>query len=592
MATTFKDLGVVTAYAYAVEGGYTGTEEEFEALLGNIAGDLSEIENLSVTVTGLPEGSAPTASYSSGVLALGIPKGDTGEVSEARLAEVLEDFAQIDGSYEGMTVGNAEQLVSTVGVIDKAPYLFRTSGGSADVGDRETDMLVGGTVVWNQRMLEYQSSATSNGITTVRDFGFYSVSGTASATWASFGIIGGGVVDGHVYAMVATFTKNTSSLTGFTISTLGGATSNPNFNVSVNSAIGINAKVFKSGKTITSDIIVGFNSLTANVDIGTIELWLYAVDLTQMFGSTIADYVYSLEQANEGAGVAWFKRLFPADYYAYDAGTLMSVKAAAHKLVGFNAYDNTTGKAKLIGGVQYQITGAYTALSLDGVSITPDSNGKFTPTVNGELTVTGGNGTTTCVHIVWDGERNGEYAPYIERVYPLDADLELRGLPKLDANNGLYYDGDTYESDGTVTRRYGIRAYQAGDESDTAVITDKTNTVYTLTEPTTETADPYTNPQIVDDWGTEEYVDTRTVPIPVGHETVYSPNLRAKLEMAPNSPADGDGDYIVRHTGGENEYVKLVISNELPTAPTTDGSYHLKVTVANGTPTLTWEADA
>ena len=26
-------------------------------------------------------------------------------------------------------------------------------------------------------------------------------------------------------------------------------------------------------------------------------------DLTQMFGSTIADYIYSLEQANAGAGV-------------------------------------------------------------------------------------------------------------------------------------------------------------------------------------------------------------------------------------------------------------------------------------------------
>lgn len=73
------DLGVVTAYAYAVEGGYTGTEEEFTALLGNIAIDLSEIENLSVTVTTLPAGSSATASYSDGVLSLGIPKGDKGD---------------------------------------------------------------------------------------------------------------------------------------------------------------------------------------------------------------------------------------------------------------------------------------------------------------------------------------------------------------------------------------------------------------------------------------------------------------------------------------------------------------------------------
>lgn len=74
-----KNIGHATAYAYAVEGGYVGTEEEFAELLGNIAEDLSEIENLSVTVTTLPAGSSATASYSHGVLSLGIPKGDKGD---------------------------------------------------------------------------------------------------------------------------------------------------------------------------------------------------------------------------------------------------------------------------------------------------------------------------------------------------------------------------------------------------------------------------------------------------------------------------------------------------------------------------------
>lgn len=32
-----KDLGAVTAYAHAVEGGYTGTEEEFENLMASYA---------------------------------------------------------------------------------------------------------------------------------------------------------------------------------------------------------------------------------------------------------------------------------------------------------------------------------------------------------------------------------------------------------------------------------------------------------------------------------------------------------------------------------------------------------------------------
>ena len=76
---TEKDLGVVTAYAYAVEGGYTGTEAEFTALLGDLADTIAELEGLTVTVNTLPAGSSATASYADGVLSLGIPKGDKGD---------------------------------------------------------------------------------------------------------------------------------------------------------------------------------------------------------------------------------------------------------------------------------------------------------------------------------------------------------------------------------------------------------------------------------------------------------------------------------------------------------------------------------
>ena len=84
-----------------------------------------------------------------------------------------------------------------------------------------------------------------------------------------------------------------------------------------------------------------------------------------------------------------------------------------------------------------------------------------------------------------------------------------------------------------MTRKYGIRAYQSDDESLADAITDGTNTVYKLTTPTTETADPYTSPQIVDAYGTERYVDERTVAVPVGHVTKYPDNLREKLDGLP-----------------------------------------------------------
>ncbi len=48
---------------------------------------------------------------------------------------------------------------------------------------------------------------------------------------------------------------------------------------------------------------------------------------------------------------------------------------------------------------------------------------------------------------------------------------------------------------------------------------------YPLATPTTETAAPFTNPQRVFNNGTEEYTDSRTIAMPVGHETKYQYNI-------------------------------------------------------------------
>jgi hypothetical protein len=55
--------------------------------------------------------------------------------------------------------------------------------------------------------------------------------------------------------------------------------------------------------------------------------------------------------------------------------------------------------------------------------------------------------------------------------------------------------------------------------------------VYMLATPTTEEATPYRQLQICDPNGTEEFVSTGIVP--VGHETRYPENLRAKIEGLP-----------------------------------------------------------
>lgn len=429
-------------------------------------------------------------------------------------------------------------------------------------------------------------------------------------------------------------------------------------------------------------------------------------DLTQMFGSTIADYVYSLENTSAGEGVSWFTDLFPKPYYSYNAGQLMSVNTSAHKTVGFNAWDEQweTGYINT-SGTRTNPASPTSICSKNHIPVVPNStyfySYKFasastyayvafydkdkTFISRPQMNVLAGNGFTfitpgncyyikinstsnygatykhdICINLSWDGERDGEYEAYEEHTYALDESLTLRGIPKLDSGNKLYYDGDVYEDDGTVTRKYRIidlGSYNWSAQNDCYYILmsteysgvngpnlictkydfssvsignnrpDKTINVanpyfgartvsikdtsyetgaalkeslngvylvYELATSTTEEADPYTNPQIVSDWGTEEYVDysvlsnEREVSIPVGHVTVYQNNLRAKLEMAPESPSDGDGDYIVRQTNGENEYVKLIIPNELPEAPTEAGNYILQVTISSGTATYSW----
>lgn len=94
--------------------------------------------------------------------------------------------------------------------------------------------------------------------------------------------------------------------------------------------------------------------------------------------------------------------------------------------------------------------------------------------------------------------------------------------------------------------------------------------IYEKATPTTETSDPFTSPQQVFADGTEEYIDTRTVPIPVGHETKYELDLAEKLIELPwdlsmlapiengttASQAYAAGKYFVRN----NEFCKAKTS--------------------------------
>lgn len=585
----------------------------------------------------------------------------TNPVQNKVIKAELDDKANVDGYYESLGAGTAGQLASNIYEEDSVPYTFRTSGGSIDIGDRETDMIVGGTVAWNQLLQTLDTFSAESGVTKTYSDGVATITSTIARNGIYTPL---NYQTGHKYF----FTCDLKAETAYSV--VLGATSAAFVNKTIT---GDNqwhtiAGISNSSTSGNKNAYVCATATYENLQVKNYNV----IDLTAMFGSTIADYIYSLEQATAGAGVAWFRKLFPKPYYAYNAGELMSVQAASHEMVGFNQWDeewevggissvdgspyadanrirsknftpvlpNTTYYIRIPSGVLGWKIAFYDG-DKEFISFVGAGNRDFVTPANCHYLKIAENGTdygTTynndiCINLSWDGERNGEYEAYVKHSYPLDDSLTLRGIPKLDASNNLYYDGDTYASDGSVTRKYGIVdlgtltwTYNStsgifstsGITNDAPIVTppydnrargaicskycpdtqfaintnmtDKTwlrltgqlyikDTAYTdsatfktamsgvylvyeLATPTTETATAYTNPQIVDDFGTEEYVDyaysqsLRDVSIPVGHYTQYMANLKAKLEMSPNSP-DGAGDYIVRQSNGENEYVSL-----------------------------------
>ena len=587
-----------------------------------------------------------------------IPQGD---VTEADLEDLKENG----------TVANARQLIPSAMETESVPYNFRTSGGSLDIGDREFDKLVGLSLPWNQ-LVENGNFANTTGWnpskgTTSASNNILTITRTATGALQVYKYIT--TVAGHKYLVTADYKASENCTAKLRFSTYASEKS-----LTANTWTSM-AKVLNC-TTASSEFTFYCDTGQLSVD-GTLQVKnAMCIDLTQLLGSTIADYLLALETATAGAGVAWFKKLFPKQYYAFQSGKIESVKVSSHDMVGFNQWDEewengyyntTTGEPassnnyvrskstnyiNVLPNTSYYIhnkSGEYLAVlwydskknfisfvSNNNAVVTTPSNARFARFYVANTTY----GTTykndICINLHWDGARDGEYERYKKNSYALDP-IELRGILKLDSNNEPYAYGDEYNADGSVGRRFfkytfdgteycdargavgadGSYVYAVTMPSSTADIkiaysnknqvivgfdslpqstgrsqmtvntvksyggariwdfastisssTDFMNSligkeiIYEKATPTTEEADPFTDPQTVDNWGTEQYVDKaytdgdRDVEIPVGHETKYPVNLRDKLETAPNAPTS-DGDYIVHCESGQLTYIAL-----------------------------------
>lgn len=608
-ANTFFDVGnfssvapIAGTYIFSGSVGGSGTTWRINLYNGNtfVAQSGDGDSPTPVTLTASDTGIRATIYISSGVT-----------LNNVKFYPMLRLASETDPTYEpynAQTITQDFNATFTPTSTDTTPYLFKAVG---DVyGDRLEDKIVGGTVAWNQLAIAPPASTLQN-ITFTRDTDKTTVTmnGTATAiVYKQFSESPKSIV-GHVY--LVDVSKALPSVQIY----------NDNGGVATG-----NGKRSTVGKAIAEKWF--FIRIEKGTTIDNVSIKPNIIDLTQMFGSTIADYIYSLEQSQAGAGVAWFKKLFPNDYYAYNAGELLSVGGLqSHDTVGFNQWDeewevgaiNGSGVPfssnewirsknfnRVIAGASYCIrkgSGDYTRLYFYDVNgnhlgnfETPDATRVVTAPSNAYYIKVSSHIATykndICINFS-NPSRNGEYEPYEKHSYPLDSSLTLRGIPKLDASNNLYYDGDEYTSDGKVMRKYGIvdlgtltweynstyavftanvNAYtsfptpgpnnmgmcskylvhrsvvasELANYDDTIFIcpynwsskkhlvvrdtsyTDATTfksamsgvmLVYELATPTTETAEPYTNPQIVSKYGTLEYVTNSIVP--VGHKTTY-----------------------------------------------------------------------
>ena len=564
MAVVTTNLGVVTAYGDAVAAGYTGTKAEWQALMASYAtvaeeaaqsaSDAETAKNAAVTAktdaetaktdaiaaktaaqtaqtaaetaAQDAEDSAQDAEDSAASIASSASQiaQNTSDITE--LTSGLSDKANTDGTYDGMTVGSAKQLLSEKYLLDEEPYLFRASGG--DGSDRVEECIVGGSVAWNQLVQNgnfvdtsgwdrYQASfSMANNVATVT----VESSGTGSIIRPNMHVIAG-----HKYLVTATLKSDGTSQVGLRAD--GGLDFTT---ITATSSNWVVLEGIATASNTTSSARIIATGYQANLTFQVKNFMSF--DLTAMLGTTIVDYIYSLEQATAGAGVAWFRKYFPDDYYPYSAPTLRHVEGVSAKQIR-DSDDNVTA------------------------------------------------------------------------IYPLDPSLTLRGIPKL-TDGKMYFDGDKYNADGTVQRRYGIvdlgtlnytrvavsgggyyflseimptlknqganydlwpnliiggnydkiasaniatgttndktyGGYDGGairikDDSYTDAATFKSAMsgvylVYELATPTTEEATPYTALQTLDPNGTEEFVSTGIVP--VGHYSKYLENLRSKIEGLP-----------------------------------------------------------
>ncbi len=336
---------------------------------------------------------------------------DWEQAASAAKLEELEYNAVMTGSYDAtVAVGLADNLRGDD--IVSAEFFHRKTGGSHNVGSGIAAIkeIRGKSIVWNQL---FKNGDFSDGT----DFWFFDTStGTMQVSgniltleWNSPATNNGiqslsFVPQTHTYYLSALVKNNIDSdAREYFIGQPYGVQVISIFSANEKKRIRGLVTVTKTSGNGYSFCFGGHDSVQNSVNIEYLE----CIDLTQMFGA-----------GNEPATAAEFEKMFPLDYYDYNAGEVIPFAGQNLVTTGKNQYNPATGKANLLGGQTYQLIGTYTSAEIDEVAVILDSNNCFTTIKDCVLDVTGGNDTDTFVGL-YNGETN-TYEPYERRSLPLD----------------------------------------------------------------------------------------------------------------------------------------------------------------------------
>ena len=354
-------------------------------------------------------------------------------------------------AFMGSSLGGGSALWET----ENAPYLFRQSGGvlNSRLLGKEKDTLVGASVGWNQLVNSGDTSVTVtsghkyyaniNNSKTIGSSNGSAISindstkdnvvdltlmlGSAIADYAytlESGTAGAGIAWLKSYGF---FDKPYYAYDSGSIKSVGG--------LSAHKMVGKNRKINDGLNYIGeyTGITVSYDSDTQEYTLNGTTLNPGNIDLVRLPKETLSFLVGksvtmsvlitggSLE-LGEGTGITYGFALFNTNASGYLRGTLTNEQIEDYTATTNNFPDSS---------------GDYTLMLQCWRVGSVFNNLKF------KIMIEQGNTAT-------------DYAPYHADTYALDSSITLRGLFKMDADHNIYAEGDIYEADGTVTRKYGI----------------------------------------------------------------------------------------------------------------------------------------